>query len=198
MRKLLLQMQTSLDGFVADKAGDTSWMQWSWGPEWTWPAGLQQYHTETVSSADEVLLSDVLARQGFIDHWASVARKSNDPQAVFASALTKAHKTIFSRSLTSLPWSNADLAVHDLAREVTHLKEAPGKNIIAFGGVRFATSLLKEGLVDELHLIVNPVAIGEGLAILNIGKPFSLSLISIARFGDMVVLQYKPIFEPTA
>lgn len=193
MRKLILQMQTSLDGFVADIDGDTSWMMWSWGPDWTWPAGLQQYHTKTTSSADEVLLSDVLARQGFIDHWASVAKKAGDPQATFAAALTEAHKTIFSESLTSLPWNNADLATHDLAREVANLKKAPGKNIIAFGGVRFGTSLLKEGLVDELHLIVNPTALGEGLTILNIGKPLSLSCIDATRFEDMVVLRYKPL-----
>lgn len=193
MGKLILQMQTSLDGFVADKNGDTSWMRWSWGPEWTWPKGLQKYHTEIISSADEVLLSDVLARQGFIDHWASVAKRADDPQAEFASALTKAHKTIFSQSLGSVSWPNADLATFNLARQVTTIKAAQGKNSIAFGGATFATSLLKEGLVDELHLVVNPVAIGEGLTILNIGKPFSLSLIEVAHFDDMVVLRYKPI-----
>lgn len=191
MRKLILQMQSSIDGYVADQNGSVDWMQWNWGPEWTWPKALQEYHTETVSSADEVLLSGAMTAEGFIDHWAEVARDLSNPEARFATAITRAHKTIFSLSPFSSHWANTNVATRDLASEVAALKSRPGKNIIAFGGAGFAASLLRENLVDELHLVVNPVTLGAGLVIFDIGRRINFSLLgAIEHDSGLVVLRY--------
>jgi dihydrofolate reductase len=193
MRKLVLQMQSSLDGFVAASDGDTSWMEWSWGPNWTWPKSLQQYHIDTVTSADEVLLSSAMAEEGFIDHWTTIAKDTDNPASVFAAAIAKAHKTIFSHAPFTVRWNNTDVATKDLTQQVAMLKNQPGKNIIAFGGVRFATALLEQGLVDEVHLISNPVSLGDGQTIFNTGELMRFSLLNAASYSNgIVVLQYMP------
>jgi dihydrofolate reductase len=193
MRKLILQMQSSLDGFIASSDGNTSWMEWNWGPNWTWPKSLQQYHTDIVTSADEVLLSSVMAEEGFIDHWANIAKEIDNPASVFAAAIANAHKTIFSHTPYAVRWDNTNIAAKDLVQEVAMLKSHRGKNIIAFGGVRFATALLKHGLVDEMHLISNPVSLGDGLSIFKTGEPMRFSLLNaVSHSNSIVVLRYTP------
>ena len=57
------------------------------------------------------------------------------------------------------------LAKGNLAQEINKLKKQEGKDIIAYGGATFVSSLIKEGLVDVLHLFINPTAIGNGMTI---------------------------------
>jgi dihydrofolate reductase len=193
MRKLILQMQSSLDGFVASSDGDTSWMEWSWGPNWTWPKSLQKYHIDTVTSADEVLLSNAMAEEGFIDHWTTISKDTDNPAHVFAAAIASAHKTIFSHAPFTVRWDNTSVATKDLAQEVAMLKSQPGKNIIAFGGVRFATALLEHRLVDEVHLISNPVSLSDGLTIFNTSEMMRFSLLNaVSHSNGIVVLHYTP------
>lgn len=165
MRKLILQMQTSLDMFVATKNGDTSWMVWSWGDDWKWDKALRQYHIDTTASADTILLSDRMAQEGFIDHWAAMSERASNPQHVFADNITRAHKVICGHTAPESRWSNAIVAPNDLVTTVNELKQQPGKNIIVFGGAGFATSLIAAKLVDEFHFITNPVILGTGLSI---------------------------------
>lgn len=192
MRKLILQMQTSLDMFVGAEDGDTSWMQWSWGDNWTWDADLQQYHIDTTASADCILLSDRMAQEGFINHWAAMAQRADNPQSAFAQNITAAQKVIFGDSVDEAKWDNSVLADGDLTSTVHNLKQAPGKNLIAFGGAGFAASLIAANLVDEFHLIVNPTVLGNGLSIFSsTPSAMSLELLSATTYSDgIVVLRY--------
>ena len=195
MRKLILQMQTSVDMYVGASDGNASWMNWSWGDDWTWDAKLQQYHIDTTASADCVLVSNRMAEEGFIDHWAAMARRSDNPQSAFAKNITKAHKVIFSRDTPEVRWANASAATGDLTSAVNALKKAPGQNLITFGGAGFARALIAADLVDEFHFIVNPAVLGKGEPILT-GSPgtMKLELISSKAYSDgMVVLQYARI-----
>lgn len=165
MRKLTLQMQTSIDGFVgaADKGVD--WMLWSWGEQWPWDDELQAFYNQTTGSIDTVLLGGNTAKQGFINHWTDMAAKKDNSQAKFAGDITNARKVIFSQTMKEARWPNTTIAHGSLTDTVHSLKQQPGKNMIAYGGAGFAASLLNEGLVDKLSLIVNPVVLGEGLSI---------------------------------
>ncbi|WP_217604329.1 dihydrofolate reductase family protein [Chitinophaga sp. GbtcB8] len=195
MRKLILQVQTSVDGYMAGKDGGASWMLWNWGNDWNWDAELQQYHTDLTASVDCILLSRKMATEGFIHHWAGMAKQTGNPQARFAGYITQAQKVVFTKTLQRSEWENTVLAKGDLAEKVNQLKQATGKNIIAYGGVTFAGSLLKAGLVDELHLVVNPVAIGDGLSVFSsLTGPLPFSLIVATGYkSSMVLLKYgKP------
>lgn len=193
MRKLILQMQTSLDLFVASKNGDTSWMVWSWGDDWSWDDKLRQYHIDTTASADCILLSSHMAREGFIDHWARMAQRTDNPQAAFAKNITAAHKVVFGKSAQGVLFANSSIADGSLGDTVRDLKKLNGKNLIAFGGAGFAASLVAEGLVDEFHFIVNPVVLRDGLSIFSKNKsPQHLRLIDTKPYEcGVVVARYS-------
>jgi len=195
MRKLILQMQTSVDMYVGAADGDTSWMVWSWGDDWTWDAKLRQYHIDTTASADCVLVSNRMAQEGFIDHWAAMAQRPDNPQSAFAENITKAHKVLFSHDTPEVRWPNASAAAGDMVSAVNALKKAPGKNLITFGGAGFAKALIAADLVDEFHFIVNPTILGKGSPILT-GSPgkMKLELMGSEAYSDgMVVLRYARI-----
>ena len=59
------------------------------------------------------------------------------------------------------------MAKGNLAEEIAGLKKQNGKDILVFGGAGFVSSLIKEGLIDEYHLIINPTAMGNGMTIFN-------------------------------
>lgn len=61
-----------------------------------------------------------------------------------------------------MQWDNTELPKGDLADEIKKLKDQGGKDIIVYGGNSFVTALIREGLIDEFHLFVNPVALGHG------------------------------------
>ena len=73
----------------------------------------------------------------------------------------------------------------DLADEIRKLKNQNGKDIIVYGGASFDSSLIKEGLIDEFHLFINPAAIGDGMSIFNLVK-------SIVFDCGIVLLNYEP------
>ena len=202
MGKLVLEIQTSLDGFIASPDGNTNWMLWSWGPEWTWDAELQQYHNELTLSADCILISRQMAEEGFIAHWQNAAMNPDSPQYTFALHITDTPKVVFSKTLkkaSPIPggWENTDIVAGDFANAINKLKQHYHRDIPVYGGATFVASLIKEDLIDEFHLLVNPVAIGGGLSIFKtIDKNLQLTLIKSKAFScGVVLLHYKSIMS---
>jgi dihydrofolate reductase len=193
MRKLKLEVQLSVDGFMADKNGGMSWMLWPYTPtEWYWDKSLQQYHTDLQISSDCILLSRNMAG-GFHDFWDGVAQDPTDPRYAFAKPITDMHKIVFSRALKKSVWKNTEIAKGDYVKFITQLKKKDGKDIICYGGATFISSLIKAELIDEFHLIINPAIIGDGLPIFQtISRQQDLRLIKAIGFGcGVAVLQYQ-------
>lgn len=197
MRKLILETQISLDGYVARNNGSTDWMIWNWGAPWTWDPALREYHTDLTKSIDCILLSKQMAAEGFNDHWQNVTEDIKDPRYEFACHVIKTKKIVFSKTLTkSTPipdgWNNTDIAAGDFSKFINKLKAKSGKNIIVYGGASFVSSLIRSKLIDEFHFVVNPVLLGEGLSIFKEVGEQKLKLIRSQMFGDgIVVLHYK-------
>jgi dihydrofolate reductase len=105
----------------------------------------------------------------------------------------RASKIVLSRSLKSDPSKNLIAISDNLAGEVNKLKQQPGKNIIIFGSATAVRSLLKENLVDEFWLFVNPVVMGAGLSFFDgVKNRLVLKLISSRAFASGVVcLHYE-------
>jgi dihydrofolate reductase len=187
MRKLKLQVQISVDGFVAGPNGEMDWMTWNMDEK------LMQYINDLTDSTDTILLGRKMAG-GFIDYWANAAYNPADPKLAFGKKMIERHKVIFTSTLEKSEWDNTVLAKGDLASEVNKLKQQDGKDIVVYGGAGFVSSLIKAGLIDEFHLFVNPAAIGKGMSIFGaLETTQKLSLVKATPFEcGIVVLCYKP------
>ncbi len=183
MRKLKLQMQVSIDGFVAGPNSEMDWMVWNWDTK------CLEFVKELTAPVDCILLGRKLA-EGFIPHWAAA---SAAPEAdEFTRKMSETPKIVFSKTLTSHEWANTRIENGDLAESVQALKAQEGGDIIAYGGADFVHSLISAGLIDELNLFVNPTAIGNGMAIFR--ERTNLKLIKAMPFEcGITVLQYEPI-----
>jgi dihydrofolate reductase len=162
MRKLKLEMQVSVDGFTAGADGDTRWMVWNWTENWPWNDRLRTYHNDLTLSSDCTLLSRKMAEEGFCDHWERVSQVTSNPPSVFAKHIVDTRKVVCTTTLTASRWKNTELVTGGLVDEVTRLQAEKGKDILAYGGPTFASSLLSAGLIAKFHFFVNPSALGQG------------------------------------
>ncbi len=102
---------------------------------------------------------------------------------------------VFTKTLDSSKWDNTILAKGDLAEEIGRLKAQEGRDIIAYGGATFVTALIGQQLIDELHLFINPTAIGKGMPVFGGCSPQQNFKLQQATSFDcgIVVLQYAPV-----
>jgi dihydrofolate reductase len=152
MRKLKLQIQMSIDGFIAGPNGEMDWMAWDWDD------ALKSYVGEILKSVDCIVLGRKLA-EGFIPYWEQVASDPNNEEQESGKQFTDTPRVVFSKTLESSPWNNAIVVNGDLVDEITKLKQQDGNDIYSCGGANFVSNLIRENLIDELHLFVNPSAI---------------------------------------
>jgi len=187
MRKLKLQVQTTIDGYMAGPQGEMDWLAFDWDDQ------LKDYVTALTEPVDTIVLGRRLA-EGFIPHWAAVAADANNPELTAGQKFTNTPKVVFTRTLEQSPWSNTELAKDDLVTEITQLKAQTGGDIMAYGGATFVSALIKHGLIDEYHLFVNPTAIGRGLPIFGEAESkLALKLVKATPSScGIVVLHYEP------
>ncbi|MFD2573267.1 dihydrofolate reductase family protein [Spirosoma soli] len=181
MRKLKLQVQMTVDGFIAGPNGEMDWLAFNWDDE------LKNYVGALTEPVDCIVLGRNLA-QGFIPHW------SSNPELEGAEKINSTPKVVFTKTLNQSDWDNTELAKGDLINEIAKLKQQDGGDIIAYGGATFVSNLIKHNLIDEYHLFVNPAAIGTGMAILNqLNSKQALTLVKATPFAcGIVVLHYEP------
>jgi dihydrofolate reductase len=187
MRKLKLQVQMTVDGYIAGPNGEMDFTVRNWDNE------LIQYVTAITEPVDCIVLGRKLA-EGFIPYWASVAANPDHPEFTAGQKFTDTHKVVFTKRLDRPEWDNTVLAKGDLVDEITKLKKRAGNDIIAYGGATFVSALIKHGLIDEYHLFINPTAIGNGMTIFKeLDSKQNLTLVESASFDcGIVVLNYKP------
>ncbi|MCC8425378.1 dihydrofolate reductase family protein [Mucilaginibacter sp. UR6-11] len=186
MRKLKLQMQLSVDGYVAGPNGEMDWMSWGWGED------IKDYVRVITTPVDTIIMGRKLA-EGFIPHWAGLMQNPETADE-FTQKMVKTPKVVFSKTLRESGWENTVIATGDIAEEVKKLKAAEGGDIITYGGAGFASALIKAGLVDEYHLFINPAAIGNGIPIFKmLDKKLGFELAKIRAFEvGIVALHYTP------
>ena len=187
MRKIKLQVQMTVDGYIAGPNGEMDFMVWNWDDE------LKQYVKDLTEPVDCIILGRKLA-EGFIPHWATVAANPDDPEFTAGEKYTDTHKVVFTKTLDKSKWDNTVIAKGNLVDEITNLKNQDGKDIIAYGGATFVSALIKQGLIDEYHLFINPTAISNGMAIFKgLDSKQDLRLVKATSFDcGIVVLNYEP------
>lgn len=182
LRKLKLQVQMSIDGCIAGPNNEMDWMVW-YGDE-----KLRECENRIHETVDTILLGRKMTGE-FISYWSDVAGKPDDPEYAFAKKMIETPKVVFTKTLDKSEWINTEIATGDLKDEISRLKSQKGGDIIVYGGASFDSSLIKERLIDEFYLFVNPVAIGKGKTIFkDLSEIQKLSLIESISFDSGIVL----------
>jgi len=191
MRKLIMKMSISLDGFVSGPNGEK---------DWVFRSSDEASRTWSVGQIQEAGLL-IMGRKSFEEmspYWPTAtgpfaAPMNEIPKAVFTQ---KGFKVLpaASSSPAAASWAQTRVFDGDLAENIKQLKQEPGKPIVALGGAGFMRSLVKTGLIDEYRLAIHPVVLGAGLPIFSsLAQPFDLKLLAVKDFpGGIVVHTYQP------
>jgi dihydrofolate reductase len=155
VRKFLLQTQVTADGYMGGPNGE---MDWTTHP---WTDDISTYVDGLTESVDLIVLGRKLA-EGFIPAWASGPPGETQESIDW---MNNTPKVVISNTLAESPWENATVAGGELAETVNRLKAEPGGDMIAYGGATLVSDLIAKSLLDELHLFVNPTAIGAGMPV---------------------------------
>ncbi|HLT20219.1 MAG TPA: dihydrofolate reductase family protein [Thermomicrobiales bacterium] len=150
MRKLVAGLFLSLDGVY--EAPD----------QWHFPYFSDEMGAtvgEGMANADALMLGRV-TYQEFASYWPHYEGEGEEKQ--FADYLNNVQKYVVSNTLESADWNNSTIINGDVMDEIRKLKETPGQNIAMTGSGTLVRSLLRHGLLDELLLLVHPIAVGEG------------------------------------
>jgi dihydrofolate reductase len=207
MKKLILKMSVSADGFVAGPKGEIDWLfatQSKDAAKWMlatlWDASLhlmgsRTYHdmaawwptsTEVFAPPMNEIPKAVFSRRGL--KGPSKALTTMAVKNALAANGGKQGAKASARVWDS--WLHPQFCTGDLAGEIRRLKRGTGKPLLAHGGASFARSLVQAGLVDEFRLLVHPVLLGRGLPIFSeLPKPLYLELLKSVPFKSGAVAQ---------
>ena len=188
MRKIILSMQMTLDGYVA---GPNDEMDWIYAGSDEWENAFDE-----MSTADTFLLGSKMY-PGYAEYWQNALTdpKVQPQDRAYAQLAEKTKHIIFSRSMQHADWPKGASIARDVDNEVVKLKQQPGKDIIVWGGVRLAQTFITRGLVDEYRLVVVPLLLGDGKRLFEKKDDRrNLELISSRQMeGGVVILKYKAV-----
>jgi dihydrofolate reductase len=186
MRKLILQEFVSLDGRASGPKNSVDFV-----PAAT--KGDQRFGQEQLAlmdTIDTILLGRVTYSM-FADYWP----KAKGDEKEFADKMGATPKVVFSRTIDRAPWGawpECQISRSEPADEVVKLKRAPGKDIVMWGSLSVAQSLMDAGLIDEYRLIVCPVVLGDGRPLFADALPLSMTLLSATTLDrGGVYLRYR-------
>ncbi|MEY9844440.1 dihydrofolate reductase [Streptacidiphilus sp. BW17] len=189
MRKITAGLFISLDGVVE---APNEWHFPYYNDEMGAAVGTQ------LAGADTVLFGR-RTYDSFAGAWPA-REQAGGEDAGFAKALGDMRKIVVSKQRLTFTWRNSEQLEGDLVATVTALKAEPGGDIGLSGSVSVVRQLLAAGLLDELHLLVHPIALGKGIRLFGESEePIPLRLLSSAAFSTGVLnLVYGPSEAPGA
>ena len=180
MRKVVASLFLSLDGVME-------------APEkWHLPYFNEEMGAvigEAISTTDAFLLG----RRTY-EEWAGYWPDQSVDENPMAAAINGLPKYVASTTLDQVTWQNSELLGDDVAGAVSKLKQQPGKDISISGSATLVRSLLNDGLLDELRLMVHPVVLGSGGRLFENGTgQAALELVESKTFSTGVLdLTYRP------
>jgi len=185
MQKLIVFNNVSVDGYFVDAAGKMDWAH----------AGHDdaefQAFTSGNASGGGCLLFGRITYQMMAGYWPSPDAMKNNPGV--AKAMNSMAKVVFSKTLDKASWQNTTLVTSDPAEAVRKLKAEAGPGLTILGSGTIVSLLTSQRLIDEYHLVVNPVVLGKGRTMFaGIPDLLNLKLVQSRAFKNgKVVLTYN-------
>ncbi len=184
MRNVILQEFVSVDGMAAGPNGNVDFIPGASSGDQSF--GKRQ--SDFLDSIDGILLGRKTYEM-FVGYWPKVTSGDEKP---FADKLNAIPKVVFSKTLDRAPWGDWDEATvvkTNAAREIENLKQQSGKDMVIWGSISLAQSLMNEGLIDEYQLIVCPVLLVDGRRLFDEHvSPGEMHLLSTRSFDRGTVL----------
>ena len=184
MRRLILSINTTLDGYMAGPRGELDWHMQQFNDE------MGEYAFQQLDRADTILLGRV-TYEAMANFWPTAFKDPGSRKAdvEFANMMNNYPKIVFSKTLSTVQWNNSRLVTGDIEREILHLKRQPGKDMIMWGGVGIVSSFIQMGLIDEYRISIAPVLLGNGMKPQTHSmKTHNLTLLDTTTFSNGVVL----------
>ncbi|MGZ4493851.1 MAG: dihydrofolate reductase family protein [Nocardioides sp.] len=178
MRKVVLWMSVSLDGYFEGPAHDLSWQRVD--------DELHQHFNDVLRPAS-AFLDGRVTWELMADYWPTADQLpgASAPTVEFAGIWREKPKIVWSRTITRADWNTTVRQEVDPA-EIRYLTSGPGGDLV-LGGADLAATFFAHGLVDELRLYVHPVLLGAGRPLFT-GESAGLGLVETRSFGNGVVL----------
>ncbi|MDR3713070.1 MAG: dihydrofolate reductase family protein [Puia sp.] len=181
MRKLVLFMHLSLDGFAADTDSGLSWISYD--------SELQQYAEGIVATVGSPVYGRV-TYELMAGYWPAVLDNPGESEHSKAHArwVDKATKIVFSKTMKKAAWNNTIVINDNIAEEINKLKGQAGKDLVIFGSPGLAHSFMELDLIDEYQLTINPVLLGRGIpAYQHIKNKTNLKLVKATPLKSGVI-----------
>jgi len=194
MRKVILSMQMSLDGFAAGPNDEMDWLP-PFQDQEAW-RDIHEAMWAELRTVDTLLLGRV-TYQIWEKYWpAAATNPASTPNDIkFSRYADETQKIVFSRTLDSIDWRNTRLIQKDIPPEIAKLKQQPGKNMVVAGGPGLAQTFMRLGLIDEYGVTVHPVLLGKGKPLFkDLSERINLRLVDTRRFGSGAAhLRYEAV-----
>ncbi len=205
MRRLVLKMSMSLDGYVGGPTGEIDWIMrtldrdaTAWIEQTLWQAGAHVVgrrtyadmigywptSTDPLAAPMNAIPKIVFSRSGSL---------ALEPTTALSNATDAQHQAGLDTTRPAAGWDDTRVLGADLAADIEALKAEPGKDLIAHGGASFAQALVHHELIDEYRVVVHPVVLGSGLALFDGARPSDLTLVDATTFPSGIQgLVYQP------
>ncbi|KKB13446.1 hypothetical protein VE25_01990 [Devosia geojensis] len=185
MSRILVSMWTTLDGLVAGPNDEMGWLRGD--------AQMMAYEQSFVDAAETLMLG----RKTFGDfagYWPVAARDTapkvgvEEMQRNYARRVDAMKKIAVSASGDVAEWDYTRVLSRIEAEEIGRLKDEAEGDIVIYGSLSVIDALSALGLIDEYHMLVHPIVLGEGKPMFDKSRPLSLALASVEPFDTGVVL----------
>jgi dihydrofolate reductase len=181
MRKVISFMHISLDGFVAGPNGEMDWIKVD--------QEIFDYVGKRISKGDTALYGRVTFEM-MESYWPTAADKPTATRHDIEHSkwYSKVRKVVLSKSLANQDRSDVTIISENFSERISEIKQQPGEDILVFGSPKATHALLQENLIDGFWLSLNPVVLGQGIALFkNINEKAELSLMNSNQFSSGVI-----------
>ena len=174
--KLVVTQFVSLDGIIDEP------QNWSF-PYWN--DEIAKFKNDELFASDAQLLGRV-TYEGFAAAWPS---RDGD----FADKMNRMPKYVVSTTLDKAEWENSHVIKTNVPEAIAKLKQQDGKELTVHGSRTLVQTLIQHNLVDEYHLLVYPLVLGNGKRVFEQGSDTKLKLVESKTYDTgVVLLRYQP------
>jgi dihydrofolate reductase len=183
MSTLVSFILTSVDGFYAGPNGELDWSSVD--------EEFDAFAIRQLDGADTLGFGRA-TYEHMAAYWPTDQAQANDP--AITSRMNTMPKVVYSGALDHADWSNTTIIAGDAVAQVETVKTTSGRELLVLGSAHLTTSFAAAGVLDELRIMVCPVALGQGRSLFEELKGrITLRLVQVRQFDSgNVLLTYRP------